>query len=58
MLLDTLPASDLAIWVGYQKLKGLNRRLTEKELIILMESLRAYRGIAAHLLWDYYRYFN
>jgi DNA-3-methyladenine glycosylase II len=54
--LDTLPAADLAIQVSYQKLKNLSDRPTVKKVITMMEPLKPYRGVAAHLLWHYYRY--
>jgi len=56
--LDVFPASDLAIQVGYQKLKDLPTRPTAQELVKRMESIDPYGGVAAHLLWHYYRYLN
>lgn len=56
--LDALPVSDLAIQVGYQRLKELLIRPSAKELTKLMEPIRPYGGVAAHLLWHYYRYLN
>ena len=56
--LDTLPATDLAIQVSYQKLKNLSDRPTAKQLITLMEPLQPNRGAAAHLLWHYYRHLD
>ncbi len=56
--LDTLPAADLAIQVSYQKLKHLSDRPTAREMIIMMEPLQPNRGVAAHLLWHYYRYLD
>ncbi len=55
---DILPSGDLALQVGYQKLKNLSNRPSAKELITLMEPLKPYRGAAAHLLWHYYRNLN
>ncbi|MGF1513502.1 MAG: DNA-3-methyladenine glycosylase family protein [Elainellaceae cyanobacterium] len=54
--LDALPASDLAIQVGYQRLKGLGDRPSAKELRQRCEPLQPYRGVVAHLMWHYYRY--
>jgi DNA-3-methyladenine glycosylase II len=54
--LDTFPAKDLAIQVGYQTLKQLDLRPTPSELILMCEPLAPWRGAAAHLLWHYYRH--
>ena len=56
--LDTFPAKDLAIQVGYQTLKKLDLCPTPKELIMMCEPLAPWRGAAAHLLWHYYRFKN
>lgn len=56
--LDTFPAKDLAIQVGYQTLKQLDLRPTPNELIVMCEPLAPWRGAAAHLLWHYYRFKN
>ncbi|MEA5449830.1 hypothetical protein VB780_14700 [Leptolyngbya sp. CCNP1308] len=53
--LSSFPASDLAVQVGYQRLKKLERRPTRKELIASTDRLDPYRGAVAHLLWHYYR---
>ncbi|MBW4483302.1 MAG: hypothetical protein KME14_12235 [Tildeniella torsiva UHER 1998/13D] len=54
--LSSFPASDLAIQVGYQRLKKLEHRPTRKELIASTDRLDPYRGAVAHLLWHYYRH--
>lgn len=54
--LNSFPASDLAIQVGYQRLKLLQHRPSPKELIDLLQPLEPWRGAAAHLLWHYYRF--
>jgi DNA-3-methyladenine glycosylase II len=54
--LNSFPASDLAIQVSYQWLKGLPRRPTSVELLEACTTLSPYQGGAAHLLWHYYRY--
>jgi DNA-3-methyladenine glycosylase II len=56
--LNSFPASDLAIQVGYQRLKQLHHRPLPKELIGLLQPLEPYRGAAAHLLWHYYRFLS
>ncbi|MDX2214461.1 MAG: hypothetical protein SFY66_14315 [Oculatellaceae cyanobacterium bins.114] len=53
--LNSFPASDLAIQVGYQRLKSLDHRPTRSELLSLTQPLDPYRGAVAHLLWHYYR---
>ncbi|MGB3613778.1 MAG: hypothetical protein WBA10_08295 [Elainellaceae cyanobacterium] len=53
--LDALPASDLAIRVAYQQLKGLGDRPSVKDLRQYCAPLKPYRGAVAHLLWHYYR---
>jgi DNA-3-methyladenine glycosylase II len=54
--LSSFPASDLAVQVGYQRLKNLASRPTRPALLALTESLDPYRGAVAHLLWHYYRH--
>jgi DNA-3-methyladenine glycosylase II len=54
--LSSFPASDLAVQVGYQRLKKLESRPTRKALIASTEPLDPYRGAVAHLLWHYYRH--
>ncbi len=54
--LSSFPASDLAVQVGYQRLKDLENRPTRRDLLASTESLHPYRGAAAHLLWHYYRH--
>jgi DNA-3-methyladenine glycosylase II len=56
--LDSFPAADLAVQVAYQRLKGLEQRPTAKELLVLCEDLKPWRGAVAHLLWHYYRYLS
>ena len=54
--LSRFPAADLALQVGFQRLKQLETRPTPKDLLILTEPLHPYRGAVAHLLWHYYRH--
>lgn len=56
--LNSFPASDLAIQVGYQRLKQLQHRPLPQELIGLFQPLEPWRGAAAHLLWHYYRFLS
>ena len=51
---DAFPAGDLAVRVGYQRLKGLAEPPGPAELRALTEPWRPYRGAAAHLLWHSY----
>jgi DNA-3-methyladenine glycosylase II len=55
---NSLPASDLAIQVGYQRLKCLEYRPKPEELRELTKHLEPYRGVAAHMLWHYYRFLS
>lgn len=52
---DLFPAGDLALQEGYRLADGAPSRLTEKELYRRAEAWRPHRGVAAHLLWGYYR---
>ena len=54
--LSRFPAADLALQVGFQRLKQLDTRPTGKELLALTHHLHPYRGAVAHLLWHYYRH--
>ena len=51
---DAFPAGDLALRVGYQRLKGLPEAPAAAALRDLTEPWRPYRGAAAHLLWHSY----
>ncbi|MGF1571044.1 MAG: DNA-3-methyladenine glycosylase family protein [Nodosilinea sp.] len=53
--LGVLPASDLAIQIGYQRLNAMATRPTRPELLALTAPLAPYGGAVAHLLWHYYR---
>jgi DNA-3-methyladenine glycosylase II len=52
---DTFPAGDLALQIALQRLKKLRKRPDEKRMIKLAEPWRPYRGVAARVLWHYYR---
>jgi DNA-3-methyladenine glycosylase II len=51
---DIFPAGDLAVMVEIGRLMGLEERPSEKELRLLAESWRPYRGAAAVLAWHSY----
>lgn len=51
---DIWPVDDLAIQLGYQRLKGLPERPKRAELIAAGEPWRPYRTLAARLIWHHY----
>jgi DNA-3-methyladenine glycosylase II len=51
---DAFPAGDLALRVGYQRLKRLDEAPSAPALRALVAPWRPYRGAAAHLLWHSY----
>src|SRR5438132_6724041 len=52
---DAWPAGDLALQEAARLAFGLERRPASKDMIGLAEQWRPWRGVAAHLLWTYYR---
>ncbi len=52
---DAFPAGDLAVQEAARLAYGLERRPSAKELTALAESWRPWRGVAAKVLWAYYR---
>ena len=52
--LDAFPAGDLALQEAVRVLEGADTRLNEKALYARAEAWKPYRGVATHLLWDYY----
>ena len=52
--LDAFPAGDLALQEAVRVIDGAQTRPTEKALYQRAEGWKPYRGVAAHLLWDYY----
>lgn len=52
---DAWPAGDLAIQEAIKVAFGLPTRPTVKEMAVLGEAWRPWRGAAAHLFWAYYR---
>jgi DNA-3-methyladenine glycosylase II len=52
---DVWPATDLALMIAVERLKGLPARPGPKQMIVLGEAWRPWRAVAARLLWHYYR---
>ena len=52
---DAWPAGDLALQEAMRLGFGLKTRPSAKEMIALAEAWRPWRGVAAKLLWAYYR---
>jgi DNA-3-methyladenine glycosylase II len=52
---DAFPAGDLALQEAARLAAELEARPSEKELLALAESWRPWRGVAAKVLWAYYR---
>jgi DNA-3-methyladenine glycosylase II len=52
---DAWPAGDLALQEGARLALALPERPTAKETLALAEPWRPWRGVAARLLWAYYR---
>jgi DNA-3-methyladenine glycosylase II len=52
---DAWPAGDLALQEAARLAFALRQRPTAKQLAKLAEPWRPWRGVAAHLLWAYYR---
>ncbi|MFI5014575.1 MAG: DNA-3-methyladenine glycosylase family protein [Hyphomicrobiales bacterium] len=52
---DAFAAGDLALQEAARHAFGLEARPTQKELTALAEAWRPWRGVAARVLWSYYR---
>jgi DNA-3-methyladenine glycosylase II len=52
---DAWPAGDLALQEAARLAFGLPQRPLSKDMTRLAEQWRPWRGVAAHLLWKYYR---
>ncbi len=52
---DGFAPGDLALQVALQMATGLETRPSSKELALFAERWRPWRGVAAHLLWAYYK---
>ncbi len=51
---DSLPKGDLALAIAVQKVKRLEYRPSPKELEVIAQIWRPWRGVATRLLWHYY----
>jgi DNA-3-methyladenine glycosylase II len=51
---DVFPAGDLALQIGFQRLKRLRKRPEPDRLRKLIQPWRPYRGAGAHFLWHFY----
>jgi DNA-3-methyladenine glycosylase II len=51
---DMWPAGDLAVQAGLHKILGLDARPSEKDIRVLAEAWRPYRGAAAIFTWHCY----
>ena len=51
---DLMPAADLGLQAGLQRLKGLETRPTAKDMPALVEPWRPHRSAMALFLWHYY----
>jgi DNA-3-methyladenine glycosylase II len=51
---DAWPAGDLALQEAARIAFDLKARPTAKEMIVIADAWRPWRGVAAHLLWGYY----
>jgi DNA-3-methyladenine glycosylase II len=52
---DSFAAGDLALQIATQSALGLSQRPSRDELFDIAEQWRPWRGVAAHLLWAYYK---
>lgn len=52
---DAFASGDLALQVAAQMAMGLDERPSARELIAIAERWRPWRGVAARLLWAYYK---
>jgi DNA-3-methyladenine glycosylase II len=52
---DAWPAGDVALQEAVRRALALRERPTAKAMILLAEPWRPWRGVAARLLWAYYR---
>ena len=52
---DAFAAGDLALQIAARAAIGLPERPSREELFAIAERWRPWRGVAAHLLWAYYK---
>lgn len=50
---DAFPTADLGLMESYRQLSGLETRPGKAEFAQIAERWRPWRGVAAHLLWDW-----
>ncbi len=53
---DVWPAGDIAVQAAYQSLHGLDARPSVQDFDGIAEQWRPVRGVAALILWNYYRH--
>ncbi len=53
---DAFAAGDLALQIAARSALGLEERPSRDELFDIAERWRPWRGVAAHLLWAYYKF--
>jgi DNA-3-methyladenine glycosylase II len=53
---DVMPIGDLALQVAAQRMKALRRRPTPRRLEKMAAAWRPWRGLAAEILWHYYKH--
>jgi DNA-3-methyladenine glycosylase II len=51
---DSLPKGDLALAIAVQKVKRLPQRPLPKEIEVIAQIWKPWRGVATRLLWHYY----
>lgn len=51
--MDAFPVGDVGLLEAHRRLSGVETRMEIKEFTNLAETWRPYRGVAAHLLWDW-----
>src|ERR1700738_2177554 len=52
---DAWPAGDLALQEAARLAFAMRARPTAKQMVALAQPWRPWRGVAAHVLWNYYR---
>jgi DNA-3-methyladenine glycosylase II len=52
---DAFAAGDLALQVAARAAMSLEDRPSRDELFVIAERWRPWRGVAAHMLWAYYK---
>jgi DNA-3-methyladenine glycosylase II len=51
---DVWPTGDLALTIATQKVKQLDKRPTQEELLTMSMQWRPWRAVAARVMWHYY----